>query len=551
MIIALNDPTKWNLQVNNVNYQSKVRIVLNKNNSIPVNANLVNITFEHCVFEIGVHIDLDVSQTSFSEININFVDCIFRNSSNIPNVVIKDSEQKIELNFSGCVIDNLFFEDSKISYLFLSRTLTLGIFRISESFIDSLHLSNCLGKYFHNDIAHSIVNIDYSDSNILVSPGMDFKELYRSVVKSSAIKNIFQFATRFSISNPKVIQYGFDISNSQKKGLKRTERPSMSGRKVKELRYVPTEKDIDNANITLKIMQTIGQTQRIQVENGVFSGLEISGNSESVISIQHVTANNIFLDKLKAQKLNLYNIKAGVAKDSKFQILDSTLENTYFVLFNSFHTVNIYRSAIEDAKFSGVRFPATIETLKNIHYPDKKDKNYMELQYDLYRQLRVSLVKNSNIVQALEMQRRMFDAIEHTPSLSCQDKFILWTNKWSNDHETSITSPLLLTMLFLICFWFLYCLFLPNLPFNYGWYGLCEFLYGIKSYFVFATQNLKVLVVLANPVHSVKDLSEILDNSNNNKLTFGNYIVSFFSRIFIGWTYYQFISAFRKFGKKL
>ena len=56
--------------------------------------------------------------------------------------------------------------------------------------------------------------------------------------------------------------------------------------------------------------------------------------------------------------------------------------------------------------------------------------------------------------------------------------------------------------------------------------------------------NKRYFFIIANPAHKITSLAP------PNEITGWTYFNSFASRIFIGYAYFQFISAFRRLGKK-
>ncbi len=114
------------------------------------------------------------------------------------------------------------------------------------------------------------------------------------------------------------------------------------------------------------------------------------------------------------------------------------------------------------------------------------------------------------------------------------DKIILYLSKLSNLHGISIKNPILWFLLLVTIF---HCL--NVISFNSIQFGFTS----IDDFWSITKDNFKYAFAIANPAHRISSIGP------DTELTGCNYAVSFFSRLFIGYIYYQFISAFRRFGK--
>lgn len=114
------------------------------------------------------------------------------------------------------------------------------------------------------------------------------------------------------------------------------------------------------------------------------------------------------------------------------------------------------------------------------------------------------------------------------PKLPNWDKFILWVSSKSNNHGLSISHPLGYFLLFTII---LYLLYLNDLGFLFNGGEFDPKLIGY--YFPFI-----------DPTHRNDFLVE------KEELTGWSLALDYLNKIIVGFLIYQFISAFRKYGKK-
>lgn len=376
-----------------------------------------------------------------------------------------------------------------------------------------------------------------------IQKGLFLKKVRDQIKKEFKIKSIFSFKTRFDIDGANGLICNF--KKAEKHGIELLKPKN----KKREFKYYLTTKDANSLDISLSINAGTDYLKNIEIENGLFNSLSISGESEAEIDIRHSKANSIFIDNLNSPKFRLYDFQSRLEK-SKFEIKNSDFSNVWFdkVKLNSFSIVSIYRTTLEKTKFSATDFPNKIEALKNIHYPDRKESEYFKNQYENYKQLKIALLNQNNQIQALQMHSKMYGAIRRSKELSRQDRFILFLNDLSNQHGTSILNPFLCFLIALLVLYIIYNMLLPNAPYEIGWISLDNFLETLMGMKKFIYENWKNVFTLANPTHRV---SQLIENNSGKEISWANYLISFLSRIIIGWTIYQFITAFRKFGKTI
>jgi hypothetical protein len=505
--------------------------------------------FIRCQFLKGISFDsVDVSKSKIREITIQFNDCLITNSLYI-NCFEKEDNQLLSFQISNSLVHYFEIKESKVSAVELNRTILSHLFSLKSSKLGALSMSNCLGNFSLNDEGYCKFYMHFSDYNLLVerSPILRF---WKNLKELRKLESILYIPTICKLNNLKSIQITFN-EKSNLEGYHLISGHNSYGEKIKLKKYFLTAEDLSKMKIFIDIDNKKSVTESILINSAILERLYIKGESESTVKLEHLQVDNIYFEEFSSKNLQMYDIEPRNNSETRFQVVNSNFTDANFVkvYFNLFKQVNFYRSYFEQSKFSASSFPNEILSVKNVHYFDKKEEDYQWIQYELFRQLKTSLLSNNNQLQALEMHSRMYNALRSANRLKWQDKFILFLNRISNNHATSIWRPFILSVALLVILWIWYCACLPNVPFKLGWYGLEEFKKGIASFSVFIENNLKSLVVLANPVHSTNNLEDLL--GEKMKLTTMNYFISFLSRILMAWLFYQFISAFRKFGKTM
>lgn len=555
-VIKLNDLNTFPYKIENQDFDDMVVLEIDHSIRKSIIIPNVKVFFINCKINhtIVFHIDFpEIEQHSLLfNYEIKFENCFLKNNNSQNKNFIKVREkQYISLKFINCIIDDFKISDSHFNELILSKTLIIGgKFVIENSNIDKISINNSLGEYIVNDRGQSTVDLKYSDDNLFVKKDYIYN-LRESIKNHYKLNNFFSVKTQIILNDCKSIFCEFQ-KDENKAGLSRIDYHDVYSKERRKIVYHLNENDFKSLNINLEINQKNNLTKTISVKNSYFNKFIMRGVADSFINIEHLHSSFISLEEFNSKELKFYDITANNPTDSLIQLFNSNFTNTHFnkVNFKSFKTLNLYRCYIEEIKFSSTIFPENIESVKYILNIENKESDYFEMQYEIFRQLKSSSIKNNNQVQALEMHERMHKSISKFKKTSKQDKFILFLNGISNKHDTSISYPFGVMIVSLILLWFLYCFFLPNTPFVIGWYGISEFKKGICNFIKFTFDNFKVLLIIANPVHNINNLKDLLPNKNLY-LTDMNYVISYISRIIIAWLSYQFVSAFRKFGKKL
>lgn len=279
------------------------------------------------------------------------------------------------------------------------------------------------------------------------------RKVNKQIKERNSLNKVFSFKTRYYTSNPQEVTVEFKKSSSE--GIRRIKNEDKS---LKEAKYYLKKSELEQMDISISIGLESNITKSVKISNGIFNDISLKGESDAVIDIRHTNCNRLFIDNFRSAKLLLYNFNAN-KENSKIEIKNSDLSNTWFnkVQLNNFDIVSFYSTTLENTKFSATNFPKSIEALENIHYPLKKESEYYNNQYENYKQLKIALSNQSNQIQALQMHRKMYEAIRQSKKLSGQDRFILCLNNISNKHGTSITHSFVLLFSCINCIIFFVC----------------------------------------------------------------------------------------------
>lgn len=545
MEIILNDDSQRRILYENQTFKDDVKIVLKEHDDTEKSIlSVKTVHFKDCYFIKSFHLNEPLKNLHYKKIEIIFENCYLASESSVHGL----DNEVVNLTFINSV-----FLDFKIEYCTLksittSRSVFLHRFLINKGQVENISILNSLGSIIINDNGYTKGFVRFSNDNLYVHRNKIF-ELFKTIVDQKQIESILYLDTNLHFNNIKSLNVGFEFSEKDKKGFKINEVPQLNAPNKKQINYYPSKKDLNQLKIRLDINQSKGLTNQVTIRKGYYESIFIKGESESTVNIEHIHCDKFYLHEFSCKALKVYEIYNRNRKDSKFEMKNSNLPNASFVktLFKDFESVSFYRNYIEKASFSSCTFPKSILTVENIHYPEEKENDYHGLQYELYRQLKFSLLNSQNQIDALEMHQKMYNVASKRNGLSSQDRFILCLNRISNNHATSITRAFWVTFLLIFILWIAYCFFLPDAPFKLGWYGMESFKTGVYDFFSFTFDQAKVLTIIANPVHNINNLSEV----NSSELSTANYFISFASRILVAWGYFQFVSAFRKFGKTL
>lgn len=456
------------------------------------------LSFTNCRFKkLIIQNDADID---FKEIIISFSYCQIQNFE-IKSIVTK----KIGLSFHGCLINGN-INNENLKYIGLNNCITPSLFLQKQDKI----------------------NISFTEENLFVRNWI--KLLKATDIKS--VDDLLNLKQSLIINHSKEISINFNHSKSEKKGIYRDK---FSQNPDWEIRYILHPKQKEKLNINISIDFSNQEDIQLKVGECILNSLSFTGTANGSVNIENTVINNFFIRSFSSKSESLfYNIYPNTS-DSKFEVHKSNMDNCWFdnIDFNGYKSLSFYRTRFAKASFTSCNFPndnlsfEKFKVLENIHYPEKKSQNYYKDQYETFLQLKKSLENSGNYHEAQKLGAISKESLRKISSLSEWDKFILWLNAKSNNHGMSIKRATLGLLFFSVLFYILYLLSI-NRIFNSN--EIDWTLVGNYFSFLDITHRNDFLVT-------------------KNEFNFWTLIIDFTHKIVAGFFIYQFITAFRKYGK--
>lgn len=480
---------------------------------------------------------IQISPSDFK--NIMFIDnrITFYISGCIFNKLIIENKEIIDFNdiiidFVGCSINNIDtgnIESDNISIHFDSSIVS-G--RLVNNKITSVSINNCIinGSIFL--LNQNSVNISFTDGNI-------YPRLWKKLLNNSGkkINDVLKINQSYYIYDSKIINFKTNLGNETKGGIYRAKYQSIEDYKI-GYHFQQKKKKLLNLNLNIQYSSKV-DTSETKIIDSFFNSLVLSGYSNGSITIENAQINEWYIRDFSSQKeVNFYNISPLklIENESKLEIHKSNLDKTWFdnIDFSRYKTVSFYRTKFGKSTFTSCNFPndsisfEKFQTLENINYPERKSDNYYKDQYEIFLQLKILLEGTGNFFESQKLQAISNDSLRKIKQISSWDKAILCINSISNNHGLSIKRPFFLFMGSSIILYILYLLSLGRI-FNCN--AIDYQLIGYYFSFIDITHRVDFLV---------------------GKEEFNSFslFIDFFSKILLGFFTYQFVAAFRKYGKK-
>ncbi len=475
---------------------------------------------------------------------------------------------KKELVFSNCVFNSNFnfdlnyqpIKDFRIE--FINCDLSEIIFNIDESAFDennslTITITKCTGLKIHVDSQQQIDINFYSSyfSNYNFYGKFNSVSFYNTLGNVAAYINPyfnskFYFQSRIN-SIPNINDQSFELQNRihKNKFLQSVNVNSQYKILVKNFREVIFYNDDFysslnatelHQNLDINISST-AKAQRIVLHNFHFRKIKL-GRIElnEQIIFKDVSFTDLIIRDVTTENMLLDNVfPNSIDPDSSFIFSNFDFKSGYLRFLNLSEVKNVIfdNFNIENKTIISSKFPEKIFfSLNNV-----EEHIHIQTTYEFYRQLKTAFLRNNNTLQALEAHSKMYEYAMKRKDLDEWDRFILKMNHWSNRHGTSIGHAL--KTIFLIAFGsFLLLIFSSRGNSNY-----CVSEWFVKNIFDKST----LLFSILNPLSRTEEFKDILtaNLTADKSLSFFQYLIIFLTKIGIGWGYYQFIAAFRKFGK--
>lgn len=491
--------------IENKDYPIDTKIVIRSNDfqNLSFQNGKITFSFINCRFS---KLEIENTETiDFKDISIQFISCFLR-----------------EINIETFVTTNF--------SIFFSSSILQG--RIKNENLLSVTANNCLlnKSLVLLDLKKAIIS--YTEENIFP---IKWKILLKSV--NTKLETLLNENHSFFIYDCKEIVFTFNENSTEKIGL--YERP-YSNEVVNKVGYYLSEEEKKTIKVSLNIQYSADKEHRLtKIINAKLLALSISGYSTGELSIESSKIDSWYMRNFTAQLgANFYDIKPfrKETEETKLEIHKSNLDKVWFdnVSFDDYSIISFYRNKFGQTILTSCDFPSKykefdkIMTVENIHYPERKDKNYFKTRYETFLQLKKQLETSGNFYEAQKFQAISNDALKNIENLPFWDRIILQINSISNNHGLSIKQPFVATIFFSVFFYFLYLWSLGRM-FNYS--GIDWNLFGYYFSFLDITHRIDFLV----------DKTEL----NGISVT-----IDYLNKILVGFLIYQFIAAFRKYGKK-
>ncbi|RZJ92305.1 MAG: hypothetical protein EOO20_02315 [Chryseobacterium sp.] len=455
----------------------------------------------------------------------------------IKKLTIENSEniefEEVSIMFNNCFIGDLQIDSivSKNISIIIHSSMFSG--RVSASDLKSFSINNCILENSIFLLGVPIIDITYTTENI-------FPYLWeRFFIKRDVVdyKPLLSQQQQYHIEAPKSLRITSSRKETDKTGIYRLRYNSKADYMVgyrlsrEEESLLKPQLFIDYGTDKADIKTTI--------ENVSLYSLSLTGNPDGKVSVENTNIGNWYLSDFSPKdEVGFYNINPRKPHDeeTKIGIHKSNLDKVWFdnVYFGDYDRLSFYRSKFSNASFTSCSFPEEYKTyekfspIKNIHYPENRTVNHHKDQYEIFLQLKQALETTGNYYEAQKLQAISHTALNKVPSITSADKFILSINRISNYHGLSIKEPF---------YWFLgvstsfYLLYLWSLGLAFQCTAFDPNLIGYYFSFVDITHRSDFLL-------------------DKNKLTGWALAIDSFHKFLIGFLIYQFVAAFRKYGKK-
>jgi hypothetical protein len=267
--------------------------------------------------------------------------------------------------------------------------------------------------------------------------------------------------------------------------------------------------------------------------------ISLSGNPAGNLSIENTRIKNWYIHNFRPNgNVSFYSIApfSKAEPENKIGIHNSKLDGVEFdnVSFDSYSIISLYRTKFSKVIFTSCDFPEDYSTfskfvpIENVHYPDERPKNYAKAQYEIFLQLKKALEDRGNYYEAQKLQAISHEALRQIKTIPWYDRAILNINNWSNSHGLSVKRPLTGFVVISIPIYLIYLLSI-NRIFNNSDFDAS--LIGYYFSFIDITHRVDFLV-------------------EKSKFSWWTLIIDYLGKITVGFFIYQFIAAFRKYGKK-
>jgi len=341
----------------------------------------------------------------------------------------------ISIGFFSCILGDIEIDNV------VSKNITVGFFRsfvsgkINAKNLMAVEFNNCLtlSGMFLIDLPK--IRISYTKENIELN---HWQGLLMQFYQDIGLLNI---PIKYYIHNPQQVDISSNFDNQNEP-------------------YKPTINLVYNQGTDHLMTKITGMSLT------VFS---ISGNPGGSISVENTRIDSWYIyDFFPEGSVSFYNVEPISTSDSdvRIGIHGSKLDGVEFdnIAFDAYPIISFYRTKFSKAIFTSCDFPDDYKTfsrfvpIENVHYPDRRTRNYEKAQYEIFLQLKKAVEDRGNYYESQKLQAIAHDALKQIKTLSRLDRMILKINNWSNNHGLSIKRPFWGFIFFSIPLYMLYLL---------------------------------------------------------------------------------------------
>lgn len=462
-------------------------------------------------------------------LSLIFDQCVFLSEVSITTEGSLSEDFKVL--FSGCYIDS--FEsliDTQFIHLIISNSYAQHF--VCRSINIKITLQNSLGVYFIENSKDLMISYDFSGI-----PVYNWQ-----VILKQCDYNVLSRNNAFYLDSITNLYYYVNILRTQptKPRIKIDHKNWIENYKVK---YIPSIDDINSLGIKLQLgFKNHKKHTQTKINGAILKSFSLTGVLTNNLSIENMIVEQIYIRAFHSMgNFEFMNVEAP--KDStnrKFEINHSLMGSTWFygIRFDTFTNIALYKSSFSESRMTSCVFPTylkltkQVQALQNIHQ-DEKSRIFFREQYDLFLELEQLFKKSGNKYEAQKMKAVAYNSLEKVKGLNIFNEWLLLLlNDLSNSHGTAPWRAAIWFLIFLFILFGCCLLSYENIYIN---------LENENSWEII-NENFKYIFVLANPVHRISELAPA------SEITSMTYLISFISRIILGYFYYQFITAFRRFG---
>lgn len=480
--------------------------------------------------------DFDDVEYDGTTMTFTFIGCVFH------DLVIENQEQidfeEIRVYFLDCYIRNLDVEDIKSDNISLSFGSSIISGRVRNDTLRSISLNNVIAKTGLFLLGETRIFATYTHENIVL-------ERWEKVLKSAGISTldeVLKLEQYFSLENPKEFVFITNEAKVKRNGLVREHFESTPqhnpGCQLDALQW-----DIMSLAITVSYKSKVEQS-KVTISSSSLRALSIDGEQNGSMSVENCRIQSLYFREFSTKGDAIFFNIRPLDKNSagKIEIRRSNLDNTWFdgIDFNDYKPLSFYRTRFGKVRFSACSFPSNYKgfqdfnALENIHEPEKRSETYHRDQYEIFLSLKNALESNGNFYEAQKLQAVSNEALKKVKDVSRWDKVILGINGFSNNHGLSIVRPFCLFFGSTILLYVLYLWTLGRMFNNHGFDASM-----IGYYFSFV-----------DPTHRIDFLEDVKKSNPGTWAVSGTLTLDFLGKLISGFFIYQFVAAFRKYGKK-